>query len=230
MSRRSTPLLVLGSLLLCAGAIRADPPPPPQALSHAQSLTIDNFTAAPQELAVLSGNKSSDRTARACDRKSSPSSQSPLGCRRLVFLHNNVEAASSGFAAPGTLKIGNGRLLISSAIKNFARLEVFYADDLDLDLSSLRRFRIHFDSSDVGLNINMQMIARNNPSPALGGLNIDGVATGTPFVVDIPFTSFGVNAGELPDLRHIRQIRLFVQSASAIGANDYAMTLIEAVP
>lgn len=230
--------LVWGALVLLPLLATFKPAP-----SHAQSLTIDNFTGAtPQQVAVTSGSPSwietkvSIKTASPCDPKSPPPSQSPIGCSRYLRLYT-VNDPTAGFGAPAMLQASHRRLLFNSSIRNGHRIEVIYGIDernqvvpLNLDLSGFKKFRIHFDSSDLGLNINLVVHASNNPVGGQGGLNIDGVPTGIPFVVDIPFTNFGVGAGEPPDFKHINQIWLIIQSASAIGGNDYAITSIEAVP
>lgn len=205
------------------------------ALTQTQ-LTIDDFTNAPQELTVTSGDKSNYKKANSntCDPLSSRSSQSPIGCARSIRF---VVAPTKGFAQPARLEIGGGLLLVDSSIRVSPVVQVFYGVNeqnqqvpLNLNLSGFNRFRVHVDSNDLDLIIAMQVIAGNNPSPALGEVSAFGTPTGTPFPVDLPFSSFAVNAGPAPDFRDIDQIRLFVQTASAIGANDYAIASIEALP
>ena len=74
----------------------------------------------------------------------------------------------------------------------------------------------------------MQVIAGNNPAVAQCGVNQPG--NSIPFTVDFPFNCFVPNAGPLPDFSDIDLIDLILQSGSAVGANDFAITKVEALP
>ncbi len=130
-------------------------------------------------------------------------------------------------------------LVVDAAIRGFFRLEVFYGLDLvqgqpvlaplNLDLSCFSKFRVHFDASDLVVNFNMQVTAGNNPGvPAQQGFNTDPITT--PTVIEFPFTDFVPNADPPPNFSDIDLVTLIFQSGSAIGANDFAVTKIEAVP
>ena len=78
----------------------------------------------------------------------------------------------------------------------------------------------------------MQVTAGNNSGNRAGypvHVNANPNAPGTSVVVDMPFGNFVPNAGPPPDFRDIDLIDIISQSGSAVGANDYAITLIEAV-
>ena len=79
------------------------------------------------------------------------------------------------------------------------------------------------------VNVTMQVTAGNNPTNrASHSVNVP--AHESEFVVDVPFSDFVPNAGPLPDFIDIDLIDIVSQTGSAIGANDYAITLIEAAP
>lgn len=132
-------------------------------------------------------------------------------------------------------------MLVDAGIHASHRLEAYYGFDLqrgqmvptplNLDLTCFSKFRVHFDSNDLLENFTMQVTAGNNPgNRAQYALNVPGHATVLPFVVDLPFRNFVPNAGRLPDFADIDLIDIVSQSGSAVGANDWAITLIEAVP
>jgi hypothetical protein len=138
------------------------------------------------------------------------------------------------YGLPGTLDILPNQsplLVVSTGYKLFHGLQVFYGLNrpLDANFTCHDRFRVHFAASDLGLNINMQVSATNmNNVVAQCGKNVPGQTTGVGFDVEFPFDCFVVNAGPRPDFHHITQVRLLVQSGSAIAANDYAISKIEA--
>jgi len=192
------------------------------------SVTIDDFTAATQNLSVTDGVLESFEKA--------PPGSPLIGDSRLISLRV-AKPEVPAFAKAATLNIGDGHLVVQSGIQAHPRIEVFYGRSsnaetpLHHNLSGHEKFRLHFLASDSGLNINMQVRAENNPGiDAQSGVNIDGHPDGVPFVVDFAFDTFVPNAGPLPDFADINEIRLIIQSGSVIGANDYALTRIEALP
>ena len=194
------------------------------------SLVIDNFSSG-QYAAILTPD---GRLVMAVQRGSM------IGGSRLTIFSGAVNQ----FHQRATLDIGPGDssvMAIGAGIRVSHRLEAYYGFDLqgdqivptplNLDLSCFNKFRIHFDSNDLTGNFTMQVTAGNNPgNRAQYALNVPGRATALPFVVDLPFSNFVPNAGSLPDFADIDLIDIISQSGSAIGANDYAITLIEALP
>jgi hypothetical protein len=164
---------------------------------------------------------------------------SMIGGSRLTIF----SSAANRFNQRATLDIGPGdssALVIDTGIHVSHRLEMYYGFDLrrgqviptplNLDLSCFSKFRVHFNANDQGINVTMQVTAGNNPgNRAQHALNIPGHTDGAPFVVDFPFSDFEPNAGPLPNFTDIDLIDIISQTGSAIGANDYAITLIEAV-
>jgi hypothetical protein len=193
------------------------------------SFTIDDFTAATQNLSVTDGVQENFKKA--------PPGSPLIGDSRLIVLRVEKPGVPA-LAKAATLDIGDGHLVVQSGIQVLSRIEVFYgrgsnseAIPLHHNLSGHKKFRLHFLASDSGLNINMQVRAENNPGiDAQSGVNIDGHPDGVPFVVDFAFDTFVPNAGPLPDFADINEITLIIQSGSVIGAIDYALTRIEALP
>jgi hypothetical protein len=163
---------------------------------------------------------------------------SMIGGRRLTIF----SSAPSPFNRRAILNIApddTSVLVIDTGIHVSHRLEMYYGFDLrngqivprplNLDLRCFSKFRVHFNSNDLMVNFTMQVTAGNNPgNRASHAVNVP--AHETAFVVDVPFSDFVTNAGPLPDFIDIDLIDIISQTGSAIGANDYAITLIEAAP
>jgi hypothetical protein len=187
---------------------------------------VDDFSSGPYHAEVHSGVPD-------------PSTQtgSMLGGQRLTrfFVPGApTNPNNNPYDLPSTLDIlpnQSSILVVSTPYLAFHGLHVFYGvgTALDANLTCHDRFRVHFAASDVGLNINMQVVAANTNNQVAGcGKNVPGQTTGGGFDVDFPFNCFANNTGTPTDFRHITQIRLIVQSGSAIAGNDYAIAKIEA--
>jgi hypothetical protein len=194
------------------------------------SFTIDDFTAATQNLSVTDGVQENFKKA--------PPGSPLIGDSRLIVLQVEKPGVPA-LAKAATLDIGDGYLVFQSGIKVLSRIEVFYgrgsnseAIPLHHNLSGYKKFRLHFLASDLELNINMQVRTENNPKDLAGSSPDDAVhPSGDPFVVDFAFDTFVPNVGPLPDFADINEITLIIQgSGPAIGANDYVLTRIEALP
>lgn len=200
------------------------------AASCPTSIVIDNFSSGQYEVTL----RPDGRLAMAVQQGSM------IGGRRLTIFSSAVNQ----FHQRSVLEIGPGGssvMVVDAGIRVPHRLEAYYGFDLqvdrivptalNLDLSCFSKFRVHFDSNDLQVNFTMQVTAGNNPgNRAQYALNVSGHVTAAPFVVDLPFSNFVPNAGPLPDFADIDLIDIISQTGSAIGANDYAITLIEAVP
>jgi len=193
------------------------------------SQVIDNFSSGKYK-ATLNGVNGTGQVVQ---------NGSMIGGRRVT----NFLIGFNKFNQPATLDIKpkSSILIVGSGIRVHHRLEVFWGLDvengepvltpLNLDLSCFSKFRVHFNANSVGVNFNMQVGAGNtNTIGGTCGVNQPGEESGLPFVVDFPFSCFAVNAGPLPDFSDIDLIDLVLQTGSAIGANDYGITLVEAVP
>jgi hypothetical protein len=136
---------------------------------------------------------------------------------------------------------GSSVMVVATGIGVSHRLEAHYGfglrrgrvvpTPLNRDLSCFNKFRVHFAYNDVPVNFTMQVTAGNNPgNRATLASQVDASKVpGIPVVVDFPFSKF-TQTGPPPDLTDIDMIDIILQTGSAIGANDYAVTLIEAVP
>jgi hypothetical protein len=186
---------------------------------------VDDFTTGPHHAQLASG----------ADRSTQDGSM--LGGDRVTNF--NIPMAPTNpdnnpYGLPATLDILPNQsplLTVSTGYKEFHGLQVFYGLNrpLDANFGCHDRFRVHFAASDLGLNINMQVSATNmNNAIAQCGKNVPGQTTGVGFDVEFPFDCFVVNAGPRPDFQHLTQVRLLVQSGSAIAANDYVITRIDA--
>ena len=94
---------------------------------------------------------------------------------------------------------------------------------LNADLSCYDRFRLHFASSDLPLNINVEVKSASSPAVYQCGVNtpvnqLDG------FDVDFEFENFVTNDPEKPpaDWTDIDRVLLLIQNPSQVAANDYA--------
>jgi len=161
------------------------------------------------------------------------------GSRYTIFL-----SAANLFNRRAALDIGpagSSVMIVDTGIHVNHRLEVHYGfglqrgkvvpTPLNLDLGCFSKFRVHFNSNDLRVLFTMEVTAGNNPgNKALHSVHVNAPSSPDPFVVDVPFTDIVANAGPRPDFTDIDMIDLIFQTGSAIGANDYAITLIEAVP
>jgi hypothetical protein len=169
------------------------------------------------------------------------------GSRYTIFLSAVIPTVVHGaeFNQHASLDVapgGSSVMVVATGIGVSHRVEAYYGfglqrgqvvqTPLNLDLSCFSKFRVHFDSNDLTVNFTMQVTAGNNPGNRAGypvHVNANMNAPGTSVVVDVPFSSFAPNAGPRPDFGDIDMIDIIAQSGSAVGANDYAITLIEAV-
>lgn len=125
---------------------------------------------------------------------------------------------------PGTglQTVSNEDLVQTQALAGYGSdtLGFFGNDDLNLDLSGVDRFRIHFRSADLPLKIATAVYdAESNYS----SLSIDTmVGAGSNFFVDINFSSFGGY-----DFSDLDVVAFLFESAPS---GDYSITKIEAVP
>lgn len=142
----------------------------------------------------------------------------------------------------GSLNIRHGNLTLSSGVRDFFRIDLIYGHDLAGNLVPLRfrpagcdRIRVTFDSSSRVVNFN---IVAFSPAPDgsllhfQAGTNMGPSPSTLPFCVDFPFSKF---AGGLPGTTQdfanagIDLMDVILQSGSNIGANDFAVTKIEAI-
>jgi hypothetical protein len=197
---------------------------------------IDNFTKGHVGPLLLTGaNQSLDRHQLAANV--------PGGVRR-EFFENTAnpfrQVAEFGVLSDPTDPTGGGALVVGTGAREFFRIELFYGIDVNNNLAPLHyfppsdcdRFRVTFDSSDLGVNFNFEAWTPANGVPDQivfdDGINMDG-STG-PFCIEFPFAHFGTNTqNATQDFVHtgIDLILPILQSGSATGANDFALKRIE---
>jgi hypothetical protein len=149
----------------------------------------------------------------------------------------------NNFKQPAELDIvsdpnGGGALAVTTGTQEFFQLLLYYGVDTHGNTAPLRylplpgcdRFRVTFDSSSVGINFNFEVWTPNAAGARastyfIDGLNTAPATTGSPSCIDFPFTKFGPGQ----DFQHtgIDMMILILQSASAIGADDFALKKIE---
>ena len=149
------------------------------------------------------------------------------------FRRTNFIIASNDRIQPGILHIrrGEGPLVIDAGFKVQHRLEITYGIDsigslapLNLDLSSFDRLSVDFEASDLGVNFNIVIFSGNGTARAQLGFNL--VPSITAFSIDFPLVDFSP-VGDF-DIGDVDLIVLVLQSGSATGGNDYAVTSISA--
>lgn len=179
--------------------------------------TIDDFQTGTYEASIRSADVLAVRAG------------SMLGGYRWTHLIAG-DGTANPFAQAGAVQIRDGALVVSGGYKVYPRLEVFYGlgpegvVPLNLNLAALGdRLRLHFQGSDRGLNVNIVLFS--DAAYAQVGYNLD--ASDAPFTQDFALQDFGAVAGF--DLTHVNYIALVVQSGSAIGSNDWALTKFDVV-
>ncbi len=194
-----------GTLAACAGPV------------------VDDFSSgAYRSPDVTSGTTDSTKTG------------SMLGGRRFT----RVVVGTNLYNFPTTLAINPGGehiLAFSAGYKTFSGLQIFYGlksagvlAPLNANFSCYDRFRVHFAAADLPLNFNMQVRSTSSTAPYQCGQNTQANLTNG-FIADFPFTCFVTNDPNHPpvDWTHINLVDLLLGTASAIGANDYAIKKVE---
>jgi hypothetical protein len=152
--------------------------------------------------------------------------------------HVNFFTYQNPFRQLGEAKVEKGGpLTVSNGVREFFRLEVFWGINASNNIVPLRyapsgcdRFRVTFDSNSGVVNFNVQV---DTPVALFqDGINLPaGSATGLPFCVDFPFSNFVSNTpGAKPTFaaEGITYMDMILQSGPVIGANNFAITKIEA--
>jgi hypothetical protein len=152
--------------------------------------------------------------------------------------HVNFFTYQNPFLQLGEAKVGNDALTVSTGVRQWFRLEVYWGIDSKGSIVPLGykpvgcdRIRVTFDSNSGILNFNVQV---DTPATLFeDGINLPaGAASGLPFCVDFPFSNFLSNTpGAKPDFaaQGITLMDMVLQSGPLIGANNFAITKIETV-
>ena len=179
--------------------------------------TIDDFQTGGYAASIGSGDDTAVQAG------------SMLGGYRLTHLIVGSGAANV-FARPGALDIREGQpLVVDGGYRVHPRLEIGYGFDADgqpaplnEDLTKLGdRFVLHFEGSDRGLNVNIVVFTASGWASM--GYNLD--PSDAAFTRDFLFSDF--TSFTAVDWKDIDHIVLVVQSGSAIGSTDWALSKIE---
>ena len=133
-------------------------------------------------------------------------------------------------------------LVVTNGAEEFFDSQVIYGVDtsgrqapLGLSMpSNCDRFRVTFDSNIATLSFMFEAYTRNTNGGTTGfadGIGLPPIVAGFPGCVDFPFANFVTNApGVTQDIAHAKTdlIVLALSPGSAVGANSFAMTRIEA--
>ena len=150
--------------------------------------------------------------------------------------HVNFFTEANPFLQLGEAKVEKGGpLTVSNGVREFFRLEVFWGIDAKNNIVPLRyvpsgcdRVRVTFDSSSAVVNFNVQV---DTPVALFqDGINLSSSPSTLPYCVDFPFANFVSNTKSAkPDFaaQGITYMDMVLQSGSAIGANNFAITKIE---
>jgi len=129
------------------------------------------------------------------------------------------------------MTVGHGRLVVSTGVLVYHRLEVAYGYDTGFAFRPLSpdilvgndRFRVNFESNDLFLNFNILVHSRSGATYSQMGKNV--APQQNQFSVDYPFSEFAVNPVNPGDVGTI----ILIFQTGAIGSNDYAIRSLEAV-
>jgi len=200
-----------GLLLLAAG------------MAWPQCKVIDDFTTGIAQLDLRVSGTGTDTNTQTGSMIG--------GLRRMNFL-----TAGNPFLQLGEAKVEKGGpLTVSNGVREFFRLEVFWGIDssghivpLGYVPSGCDRVRVTFDSNSAVVNFNVQV---DTPVALFqDGINLPQGPATLPFCVDFPFSEFVTNTpGAKPNFaaQGITYMDMVLQSGSAIGANNFAITKIE---
>ena len=186
--------------------------------ARAESAILDDFTSGPYRARLRCGSETAFQNGTMVGGVRNTSVIVPCG------------GGANPFNQPASLEIPKGGpLAFDSGIRVFHRVEVVYGIEkgnvfspLDLDLSGFDRLRVKFDASDLTLNFNVVVFMRDGTARAQAGCNIEPRTA--PFNLDLRLASDFVPQLGTPDWSDVDAIAIIIQSASAVGANDYAIT------
>lgn len=136
------------------------------------------------------------------------------------------------------LGLGTGHMFVETGVRVGHSMTLMYgydktcadAGNMNLDLTSLDRFRIDFDLVSLDLAGVMQVWSPSpdgiaGPAGSTIPICVDGVAAGVSFTCDMPFSGFLGNV----DWSHVEYITVLFQSAGTIFAHEYSINSIRAI-
>jgi len=189
-------------------------------LAAHSALVLDDFSTGPHRARLSSGQDLDIQSG------------SMIGGERVTVFEvcqSSPCGAENPFDQDATAQIRPGSpsaLIYSAGYKLGPRLDVQYGTftPLQLNLDSYDRFRINFDGSDLVVNFNIVVFTPSGWRQT--GCNLS--ASTNPVSIDFPFADF-TGPGN-PDFSDVMAIDFIFQTGSAIGANDFAVTSLEAIP
>jgi hypothetical protein len=193
----------------------------PLASAARAQLTLDDFSTGPYKRTLSSGQDTNTQAGTM------------IGGNRLTVFFvctapcgaSNPFAQSASFQLRQKTKLAPSALIFSAGYKVAPRLDVEYGSvaPLNLDLgTNYDRIRVNFDGSDLFVNFNILVFTGTNYSQT--GCNL--APSIAPISIDFPFAYFTKGA----NFTNISVIDFIFQSASGIGANDWAVTSFQAIP
>lgn len=188
--------------------------------SHAQSLTLDDFSTGPYKKTLPTSTAVSDNNIQTGKMVGGARETFYSVCHQVP-----CSAAENPFGQTATVKIGRNSgispaLVFSSGYKVVPDLQVFYGTSapLQLDLTPYDRLRVTFDGLIQIVNFNLQLYSPTGNGQL--GCNLPPL-TPLSFTEDFPLADFVPNT---IDFGNISRIALLTESG------EYAITKFEAVP
>lgn len=189
----------------------------PQGASATTVLTLDNFTGSSFKTSIASGERDSIQSG------------SMMGGFRQTRLIVNAQP----YRQPATVQgRSSGPLVVSNGYKSYHRLELRYGVDasganwpLNFDMSPFDRVILRLDGQNTVLNINVVLYSNGGAAYASAGKNVD--VNVVPHAVEFQVGDFH-NPGGGFDWHDVDYAVVIVQSASAVGGDDYAILNLSA--
>lgn len=196
---------------------------------NGDELVIDNFTTGSYKVELSNGSDIKYKTG---------STNTIVGGVRQTYFSVS-QPTTGGFNRSSVLDIREGGpMIIESGLKAYFGIYLCYGYDIQGNTNSLNlklkqrgfnRFRINLDSSDLEMGYAIQVWDKNNNRATLFGEQTMKDRY-SPSYVDFPFADFESGYPNPIDWDAIDFVIVLFQSGSAIGANDFAVTSIVALP
>jgi hypothetical protein len=218
---RNKTLLIVSSLVVASLLA-----PGVTAQTGGSQRVIDDFTINEPKQQLVNGS----RTARQAGLQS----HIVGGVRETFF----IAAPLNSFNRSSVLEVRRRALFVECGLKSSFGLYLIYGNDLagnpnPLNLALIHdgydHFRVTFDSCDASLNYVFEVWDGSGNSAVID-TTVETAGRNEPFSIDFPFTDFTPNPGTAIDWDDIDSIIVLFQTGNAIGANDFALTSIVALP
>jgi hypothetical protein len=133
---------------------------------------------------------------------------------------------------PCTLAIGFPPLFVECGVKATHELVISYGYErkgpapLNLSVAAYDRFRLQFDTSSTGLNVNIEVFQGN--ASAIRGFNIAPNFAGIPLNLDFLFSDFVSKNGTVDFTKPLDIVAVIIQSGNATGGDTYILNSLTA--